>query len=67
MDRIDRLGPVKLPLRIAHNDRDGHVRIADADNRIVCRMVIPDGQRIAELIVSAINSGGSWNAYDRAA
>src|SRR5439155_21448 len=44
VDQMDRLGSVKLPLRIADNDPDGHVRIADADNRIVCRMVIRDGQ-----------------------
>jgi hypothetical protein len=67
VDQMDRLSPVKLPLRIADNDPDGHVRIADADNRIVCRMVIPDGQRIAELIVSVIYSGRSWYANERAA
>jgi len=64
---MDRLGPVKLPLRIAENDPDGRVRIADADNLIVCRIVIPDGRRIAELIVSAINGGRSWYVHDRAA
>ena len=46
---------IELPVHIASDDIDGCIRIADANDAIVCRMLRGDNY-IAEQVVVALNT-----------